>query len=70
MIWRGPSPAHQRSVSVLGINSSETRLNKSADLHFTKLIVNFYFICSIKKINVMQQQCDILRFLFSGFYRF
>lgn len=55
---------HQRSVSVLGINSSETRLNKSADLQFTKLIVNFHFIRSIKKRNVMQLQCDILRFLF------
>lgn len=64
IISRGPRPMHQRSVSVLGINSSETRLNKSADLQFTKLIVNFHFIRSIKKRNVMQLQCDILRFLF------
>lgn len=35
-IWtilsRGPRPMRQRSASVLGINSSETTLNKSADL--------------------------------------
>lgn len=49
---------HQRSVSVLGINSSETRLNESADVQLTKLIVNFHFMCSIKNRNVMQLQWD------------
>lgn len=59
-----PRPANQHSASVLGINSSETKLNKSADLQLSKPIVNSHFICSINKRNVMQLHCDILRFLF------
>lgn len=39
----------QYSASVLGINSAETKLHKSADLQLTKPIVNSYFICFIKK---------------------
>lgn len=60
----GPRLANQRSASVLGINSSEPKLNKSADLQLTKPIVNSHFIYSIKKRNIMQLHCDILRYLF------
>lgn len=60
----GPRSANQHSASVLGISSSETKLNKSAVLQLTKPIVNLHFICSIKKRNVMQLHCDILRYLF------
>lgn len=59
-----PRLANQHSASVLGINSSETKLNKSADLQLAKSIVNVHFICSIKKRNVIQLHCDILKYLF------
>lgn len=64
IFFGGLRPANQCSASVLRINSSETKLNKSADLQLTKPIVNSQFICSIKKRNVMQLHCDILRYLF------